>query len=104
MKCFKFQMIFGVQIYLTRIGSRGHHRGRRSREPGTTVVLETGANEEKKVINDLRPYSHYALSVTVFNSKGEGPPSETLSFKTQEGGENENDGEDGNGSRWMKCM
>ncbi|XP_027144424.1 neural cell adhesion molecule L1.2 isoform X2 [Larimichthys crocea] len=77
--------LLGYKIYLTRIGSRGHHRGRRSREPGTTVVLETGANEEKKVINDLRPYSHYALSVTVFNSKGEGPPSETLSFKTQEG-------------------
>uniref|UniRef100_A0A672YZU9 L1 cell adhesion molecule, paralog a n=1 Tax=Sphaeramia orbicularis TaxID=375764 RepID=A0A672YZU9_9TELE len=38
-----------------------------------------------KVINDLRPYSHYILAVTVFNSKGEGPPSETLSFKTDEG-------------------
>lgn len=53
------------------------------------MVVETGANEEKKVISDLRPYSHYTLAVTVFNSKGEGPPSETLSFKTHEGGENE---------------
>lgn len=52
------------------------------------MVVETGANEEKKVISDLRPYSHYDLTVTVFNSKGEGPPSETLSFKTHEGGEN----------------
>lgn len=56
-------------------------------------MVETGANEEQKVITDLRPYSHYALAVTVFNSKGEGPPSETLSFKTQEGGENEKEWE-----------
>ncbi|KAM8864063.1 neural cell adhesion molecule L1.2 isoform 2-T4 [Spinachia spinachia] len=77
--------LLGYKVYLTRIGSRSHHRGRRSREPESTVMVETGANEEKKVISDLRPYSHYALVVTVFNSKGEGPPSETLSFKTHEG-------------------
>lgn len=53
------------------------------------MVVETGANEEKKVISDLRPYSHYTLAVTVFNSKGEGPASEMLSFKTNEGGEDE---------------
>uniref|UniRef100_A0A8C5H5Y6 Neural cell adhesion molecule L1 n=1 Tax=Gouania willdenowi TaxID=441366 RepID=A0A8C5H5Y6_GOUWI len=40
---------------------------------------------EKKVIGDLKPFSHYVLVVTVYNKKGEGPPSETLSFKTQEG-------------------
>ena len=51
------------------------------------MVVETGANEERKVIGDLRPYSHYDLAVSVFNSKGEGPLSETLSFKTDEGGE-----------------
>ncbi|XP_068588755.1 neural cell adhesion molecule L1.2 isoform X1 [Cebidichthys violaceus] len=77
--------LLGYKIYLTRISSRSHHRGRRSREPESTLVVETGANEEKKVISDLRPYSHYALVVTVFNSKGEGPQSETLSFKTDEG-------------------
>ncbi|XP_029995083.1 neural cell adhesion molecule L1.2 isoform X2 [Sphaeramia orbicularis] len=76
--------LLGYKIHLTRTGSRSHHRGRRAREP-ETMVIETGANEEKKVINDLRPYSHYILAVTVFNSKGEGPPSETLSFKTDEG-------------------
>uniref|UniRef100_A0A8C9Y5X0 Neural cell adhesion molecule L1 n=1 Tax=Sander lucioperca TaxID=283035 RepID=A0A8C9Y5X0_SANLU len=67
--------LLGYKIYLTRIGSRGHHRGRRSREPEST----------KKVISDLRPYSHYALAVAVFNSKGEGPRSETMPFKTDEG-------------------
>lgn len=88
MKCFLTSNDFGgFQIYLTRTGSRGHHRSRRAREPESTVVVETGANEEKKMISDLRPYSHYDLTVTVFNSKGEGPPSETLSFKTNEGGE-----------------
>ncbi|KAI3357413.1 hypothetical protein L3Q82_015847 [Scortum barcoo] len=77
--------LLGYKIYLTRTGSRGHHRGRRSRELESTVVVMTGANEEKRVISDLRPYSHYTLAVTVFNSKGEGPPSEALSFKTHEG-------------------
>lgn len=77
--------LLGYKIHLTRFGSRGHHRGRRDRGPETTVVVETGANEEKKVIGGLRPYSHYALTATVFNSKGEGPASETLSFKTHEG-------------------
>ncbi|TNN56957.1 Neural cell adhesion molecule L1 [Liparis tanakae] len=77
--------LVGYKVYLTRIGSRSHHRGRRSREPESTLELKTVANEEEMVINDLRPYSHYVLVVTVLNSKGEGPPSETLSFKTHEG-------------------
>ncbi|KAM7404693.1 hypothetical protein PAMP_012017 [Pampus punctatissimus] len=76
--------LLGYKIHLNRIGSRGHHRGRRAREPEPIMVVETGANEEK-VIGDLRPYSHYDLAVCVFNSKGEGPLSETLSFKTDEG-------------------
>ncbi|XP_040921501.1 neural cell adhesion molecule L1.2 isoform X2 [Toxotes jaculatrix] len=78
--------LLGYKIYLTRTGSRNHHhRGRRAKEPENTLVVETGANEEKKLISDLRPYSHYNLAVTVFNSKGEGPASDTLSFKTHEG-------------------
>uniref|UniRef100_A0A7N6BTT0 Neural cell adhesion molecule L1 n=1 Tax=Anabas testudineus TaxID=64144 RepID=A0A7N6BTT0_ANATE len=80
-------------IYLTRLGSRDHHRGRRTAESESTVVVWTGANEEKKVISNLRPYSHYVLTIKVFNSKGEGPNSEPLSFKTDEGGKNEKDGE-----------
>ncbi|KAM3872035.1 neural cell adhesion molecule L1.2 [Diretmus argenteus] len=77
--------LLGYKIHLTRLGSKGHHRGRRAWEPESTVVVETGANEVKKVINGLRPDSHYDLAVTVFNSKGEGPPSEPVSFKTDEG-------------------
>ncbi|XP_076027981.1 neural cell adhesion molecule L1.2 [Genypterus blacodes] len=77
--------LLGYKIHLTRLSSRDRHRGRRAREPEQVMVVETGANEGKKVINDLRPYSHYALGATVFNSKGEGPASETLYFKTDEG-------------------
>ncbi|XP_045065381.1 neural cell adhesion molecule L1-like isoform X1 [Coregonus clupeaformis] len=78
--------LLGYKIHLTRFGSRGHHRGRRAREPESSMVVETGANEEKRVLGGLRPYSHYTLTVTVFNSKGEGPPSDPpLSFNTDEG-------------------
>lgn len=47
---------------------------------------KTGPNEEKKVISNLRPFSSYNLAVTVFNNKGEGPPSDALPFETDEGG------------------
>ncbi|KAK1899151.1 Neural cell adhesion molecule L1, partial [Dissostichus eleginoides] len=70
--------LLGYKVYVTRTGSRGHHRG-----PESPVVVEP--TEEKKLISDLRPYSHYDLAVAVFNSKGEGPPSEKLSFNTSEG-------------------
>uniref|UniRef100_A0A665X5Y5 Neural cell adhesion molecule L1-like n=1 Tax=Echeneis naucrates TaxID=173247 RepID=A0A665X5Y5_ECHNA len=62
---------------------RGHLLGYKESEE--TKVVETGPNEERRVISDLRPYSHYNLAMTVFNSKGEGPASETLEFKTHEG-------------------
>ncbi|KAM9750961.1 neural cell adhesion molecule L1.2 isoform 1-T1 [Menidia menidia] len=77
--------LLGYKICLIRKGSRGHHRGRRSREPESRVVEEAGPNDVKKVISHLRPYSHYILTVSVFNNKGEGPLSEELSFKTHEG-------------------
>lgn len=49
------------------------------------MVIEASDDKEKTIPN-LRPFSHYQVAVTVFNSKGEGPPSEPLSFKTAEGG------------------
>ncbi|XP_053704859.1 neural cell adhesion molecule L1.2 isoform X1 [Synchiropus splendidus] len=75
--------LLGYKIHLTRVGTRGHLRGRRAREPTLTVL--TGAGEQKKVIANLRPYSRYKLAVNVFNSKGDGPPCETLGFDTEEG-------------------
>ncbi|XP_029974426.1 neural cell adhesion molecule L1.2 isoform X2 [Salarias fasciatus] len=77
--------LLGYKIYLTRLGSRSHHRHRRSLESGSTTVVETGPNEERKVISELRPYSSYKLAVAVYNTKGEGPKSEPLPFDTNEG-------------------
>ncbi|XP_061684943.1 neural cell adhesion molecule L1.2 [Syngnathoides biaculeatus] len=77
--------LLGYKIHLNRFGPRDHHGSQGAREPTTTVIVEAGANEERKVIADLRPYSHYTLTVSVFNSKGDGPPSEMLSFETDEG-------------------
>lgn len=51
------------------------------------MMVKTDPNEQKKVISDLRPFSHYSLEVAVYNRKGEGPRSEALSFETPEGGE-----------------
>lgn len=50
-------------------------------------MVQTGASEEKKLITNLQPFSLYDLAVSVFNSKGEGPLSESLTFTTPEGGE-----------------
>lgn len=71
--------LLGYKIYLTR---EGHRQARREPE---SMVVQTGASEEKKLISNLRPYSHYNLAVSVFNSKGEGPLSEALLFNTPEG-------------------
>ncbi|XP_014893399.1 neural cell adhesion molecule L1.2 isoform X3 [Poecilia latipinna] len=77
--------LLGYKIYLRRMGSRGHRQSRRSTEAKSTVVEETGPNEKRKIISNLRPYSRYLLSVAVFNNKAEGPHSEPLPFDTEEG-------------------
>uniref|UniRef100_A0A8C2D2H8 Neural cell adhesion molecule L1 n=1 Tax=Cyprinus carpio TaxID=7962 RepID=A0A8C2D2H8_CYPCA len=54
-------------------------------KPSNISFLITDSNEERKVLGDLQPYSHYGLSVSVFNNKGEGPQSDPLTFHTPEG-------------------
>uniref|UniRef100_A0A671TAB3 Neural cell adhesion molecule L1 n=1 Tax=Sinocyclocheilus anshuiensis TaxID=1608454 RepID=A0A671TAB3_9TELE len=54
-------------------------------KPSNISFVMTDSNEERKVLGDLQPYSHYALSVSVFNNKGEGPQSDPLTFHTPEG-------------------
>ncbi|RVE70506.1 hypothetical protein OJAV_G00065240 [Oryzias javanicus] len=76
--------LLGYKIHLTWNGYRFHH-SHGSTHTETTIVEKTGPNEEKKVISNLRPFSSYKLAVTVFNNKGEGPPSDTLPFETNEG-------------------
>uniref|UniRef100_A0A8C1WE42 Neural cell adhesion molecule L1 n=1 Tax=Cyprinus carpio TaxID=7962 RepID=A0A8C1WE42_CYPCA len=73
-------------IYCTVLKSR-HLRQERVWEgkPSNISFLITDSNEERKVLGDLQPYSHYGLSVSVFNNKGEGPQSDPLTFHTPEG-------------------
>lgn len=92
-----------VQIHLLRLGSqtgRGrrslgkhHHdsdgRGDRAelgRGRDSRVVVVHGAKNSGEVTG-LHLYSRYELSVTAFNSKGEGPHSLPHHFVTPEGGE-----------------
>ncbi|KAJ3586117.1 hypothetical protein NHX12_012518 [Muraenolepis orangiensis] len=80
--------LLGYKIHLTRLGARDHRRGGAARDPQEAAVEtleETGPVEEKRLIGGLRPYSHYSLNATVFNSKGEGPACEPLAFDTVEG-------------------
>ncbi|XP_051946960.1 neural cell adhesion molecule L1-like [Xyrauchen texanus] len=78
----------GYKIHLMHYGPESRHlRRERVREgkPTNVSVVMTGSSEERKVLGDLQPYSHYALAVSVFNNKGDGPQSEPLTFHTPEG-------------------
>ncbi|XP_076022199.1 neural cell adhesion molecule L1.1-like [Genypterus blacodes] len=97
-------MLLGYKIYMLRLGlQRG--RGRRSlgklhqeddrdregrtgrgkdREEERKVVTVRGMKTSEEVTG-LRLYSDYELSITAFNSKGEGPHSPTHHFSTPEG-------------------
>uniref|UniRef100_A0A8C1P9W2 L1 cell adhesion molecule, paralog a n=1 Tax=Cyprinus carpio TaxID=7962 RepID=A0A8C1P9W2_CYPCA len=68
-------------IYCTVLSSERVREGK----PSNISFLITDSNEERKVLGDLQPYSHYGLSVSVFNNKGEGPQSDPLTFHTPEG-------------------
>ncbi|XP_028849387.1 neural cell adhesion molecule L1.2 isoform X2 [Denticeps clupeoides] len=84
--------LLGYKIYLHYHGlvvkhHKEHRRkvGKGRRHVEERMVVQTGPNEEKKVVGGLRPYSHYGVSVTVYNAKGEGPPSDPLPIQTPEG-------------------
>lgn len=82
---------FSFKIHLSYYGSCSKRHPQKciteEGEPLTEVVVTTGANEEKKDLGGLRPYSSYSLTVSVFNNKGEGPESEARPFFMPEGGE-----------------
>lgn len=44
------------------------------------------AGEEEAILSGLEYYSVFALSISAFNSKGEGPRSSPKHFRTSEGG------------------
>lgn len=43
-------------------------------------------NGSYAIVPGLKPYSEYKLTVRVFNSKGNGPTSDPVTFSTPEGG------------------
>ncbi|KAI5612172.1 neural cell adhesion molecule L1.2 isoform X1 [Silurus asotus] len=79
--------LMGYKIHLLYYGAcRNHHHEKcMEGEPLNEVVVTTEADEEKKDLGGLRPYSLYSLTVSVFNSKGDGPESEPNTFHTPEG-------------------
>ncbi|XP_026055868.1 neural cell adhesion molecule L1-like isoform X2 [Carassius auratus] len=78
-------LLKGYKIYLMYYGPVSRREHFREGKPSNISFVVTDSNEEKKILGDLLPYSHYALSVSVINNKGEGPQSEPLTFRTAEG-------------------
>uniref|UniRef100_A0A8C1XH53 protein-tyrosine-phosphatase n=1 Tax=Cyprinus carpio TaxID=7962 RepID=A0A8C1XH53_CYPCA len=72
-------------ISLMYYGPESRREHVREGKPSNISFVMTDSNEEMKVLGDLLPYSHYALSVSVINNKGEGPQSDPLTFHTPEG-------------------
>ncbi|XP_060749746.1 neural cell adhesion molecule L1.1 isoform X1 [Tachysurus vachellii] len=91
--------LLGYRIYLRRLGSRRDHVHNRKEKRALATVREMvqamESKEERQVIvvegkeeatvRGLEFYSDYELSITAYNSKGEGPPSSPSYFKTSEG-------------------
>ena len=92
------------QIHILRLGHRTERRRRSLGKPHQEVGREERSKpgkeqaEERRVVvvrgtktsaevTGLRLFSRYELTVTAFNSKGEGPHSEPHHFSTPEGGE-----------------
>ncbi|XP_029912482.1 neural cell adhesion molecule L1.1-like isoform X2 [Myripristis murdjan] len=97
-------LLLGYRLYIKRLGSQSgrgrralghmHHRAERERDGGVehgmgkeqeNRVVEVGSMKNSEEVTGLRLYSRYELSVTAFNSKGEGPHSPPYHFSTPEG-------------------
>lgn len=81
---------FSFKLHLTYYGSCSKHHHQKCSsgegEPLNEAVVTTGPDEVKRDLGGLRPYSSYSISVSVFNSKGDGPESDARPFHTPEGG------------------
>ncbi|XP_060794599.1 neural cell adhesion molecule L1.1 isoform X2 [Neoarius graeffei] len=98
--------LLGYMIYLRRLGLVGSRRahlpsGKEKRELATVremvrddeIVMENEEEtrvirvegKEDAIVSGLDFYSHYELSITAFNSIGEGPWSSPIYFNTSEG-------------------
>ncbi|XP_074554666.1 neuronal cell adhesion molecule-like isoform X2 [Halichoeres trimaculatus] len=73
----------GYKVYYHR--ERGLHEPEGETKQQEEQVLIFSGNRSEGRLPGLQPYSIYNLSIKVFNSKGEGPPSPSKKFETPEG-------------------
>lgn len=95
---------FVCQIHLLRLGhhtkrrrrslgkphhedSREEHNEQRKEQAEERRVVVVRGTQTSAEVTGLRLFSRYELTVTAFNSKGEGPHSDPHRFITPEGGE-----------------
>ncbi|KAK3518783.1 hypothetical protein QTP70_012734 [Hemibagrus guttatus] len=91
--------LLGYMIYLRRLGHAHHRKEKRalatvrdmvrdmehameSAEERRVIVVK---GKEEEIVSGLEFYSNYELSITAFNSKGEGPLSSPKHIQTPEG-------------------
>uniref|UniRef100_A0A3P8UED9 Neural cell adhesion molecule L1.1 n=1 Tax=Cynoglossus semilaevis TaxID=244447 RepID=A0A3P8UED9_CYNSE len=94
--------LLGYKIYLKRLGpqtprgrrslGKSHHSKERAERAGRGLetieerrVVVVHGHKTSEEVSELRLFSRYELSVTAFNSKGEGPHSQPHHFSTPEG-------------------
>ncbi|XP_072552144.1 neural cell adhesion molecule L1.1 isoform X2 [Salminus brasiliensis] len=89
--------LLGYKIYLKRLGLHSSHEHHSKRKRSLATVLDWegeertrmievhGDKKEEEIVSGLEFYSDYQLSITAFNSKGEGPHSDPAHFSTPEG-------------------
>lgn len=89
-------LLLGYKIYIKRLGPKAKRRRRSlgekhyeveavgQKQPEEEVVVVNGMKTSEE-ISGLKLYSLYELSITVFNSKGQGPRSPVHRFETPEG-------------------
>ncbi|XP_074488452.1 neuronal cell adhesion molecule-like isoform X10 [Sebastes fasciatus] len=73
----------GYKVYYGR--ERSLHKHNPHHEEKQMQILTFSGNHTHGMLPGLHPFSHYSFHVRVFNGKGEGPPSDTLTFDTPEG-------------------
>ncbi|KAJ8397003.1 hypothetical protein AAFF_G00010570 [Aldrovandia affinis] len=72
--------LHGYRVHLFKDHLEKEQRGKQD----SVSVVQTKANETK-LLGGLQPYTHYSVTVTAFNGKGEGPRSDPMAFRTLEG-------------------
>uniref|UniRef100_A0A667Z1S6 Neural cell adhesion molecule L1 n=1 Tax=Myripristis murdjan TaxID=586833 RepID=A0A667Z1S6_9TELE len=75
-------LLLGYRVTITRRDGGVEHGMGKEQE---NRVVEVGSMKNSEEVTGLRLYSRYELSVTAFNSKGEGPHSPPYHFSTPEG-------------------